>query len=224
MFTDPGYYVVTTYGNPGMRTVEFRYWTVASRGSALAKWPEVGLGWNVNSRWYTEVIASWITASDMPTTLLSWNWRNDLLLTQGQYPFDVAIHTLVSAPKHVGDGHTVEMGPAFQADIDRTQLNFNVFIEKGYGGFSRRPTQLKYQWQVRHRFVPGLHFGAQGFGEVGPWDHWAPSHAQSHRAGPALFGSAKAGPGEFGWQAAYLYGKTYRQRGNMLTASVKYDF
>lgn len=221
---DPGYYVVTAYSDPGEMTIDFRYWTVASRGSALTKWPEVGLGWNVNARWYTEVIASWITASDTPTTLSSWNWQNDVLLTQGEYPFDLAIHTLVSAPKHLGDGHTLEFGPAFQTDIGRTQLNFNVFFEKGYGGFSRKPTQLKYQWQVRQRWMPDLHFGAQGFGEVGRWDDWAPRREQSHRAGPALFGSVKFGDHEFGWQAAYLYGKTYGQRGNMLTARVKYDF
>lgn len=99
-----------------------------------------------------------------------------------------------------------------------------MFFEKGYGGFSRRPTQLKYQWQVRHRWRPDLHFGAQGFGEVGRWDDWAPRREQSHRAGPALFGSFKFGDHEFGWQAAYLYGKTYGQRGNMLTARIKYDF
>lgn len=80
---EPGYYVVTAYSDPGEMTIDFRYWTVASRGSALTKWPEVGLGWNVNARWYTEVIASWITASDTPTTLSSWNWQNDVLLTQG---------------------------------------------------------------------------------------------------------------------------------------------
>lgn len=217
---DPGYYVVTAYSNPGVRTVDVRYWTVASPGSALAKWPEVGLGWNVNSRWYTALIASWITASDMPTTLSSWNWQNDLLLTQGELPFDLALHTMVSAPRHLGEGHTVEFGPALQTDIDRTQLNFNVFFEKGYGGFARQGTQLKYQWQVRHRWKRGLHFGAQGFGELGRWDDWAPHHQQSHRAGPALFGTV----GVFGWQAAYLYGKTYRQRGNMFTARVTYDF
>ncbi|EJE51276.1 hypothetical protein PMI14_04016 [Acidovorax sp. CF316] len=223
-FADPGYYVVTAYSNPGVRTLDFRYWTVASRGSALAKWPEVGLGWNVNSRWYSAVIASWITASDMPTTLSSWNWQNDLLLTQGEVPFDLAIHTMVSAPRHVGEGHTLEFGPAVQTDIGRTQLNANVFAEKGYGGFSQQPTQLKYQWQVRHRWKPGLHFGAQGFGELGEWDRWAPAGRQSHRAGPALFGSIQTGQGEIGWQAAYLYGKTYRQRGNMFTARVAYHF
>jgi len=86
------------------------------------------------------------------------------------------------------------------------------------------PTQLKYQWQVRHRWKPWLHFGAQGFGELGPWDRWSPHDAQSHRAGPALFGSIDAGPGVIGWQAAYLLGKTFGQRGDMFTLRLKYDF
>lgn len=71
VFADPGYCVVTTCSNPGARTMDVRYWTEASPGTALTRWPEVGLGWSVNSRWYTEVLASWITASDMPTTLSS---------------------------------------------------------------------------------------------------------------------------------------------------------
>ena len=69
-----------------------------------------------------------------------------------------------------------------------------------------------------------LNFGAQGFGELGPWDDWAPHDLQSHRAGPALFGSIGVGPGTIGWQAAYLVGKTYGQRGQMLSFRVKYDF
>ena len=112
----------------------------------------------------------------------------------------------------------------FQTDIDRTQVNFNVFFERDFGALSARPTQLKYQWQLRYRWRPQLHFGAQGFGELGPWDDWAPHDLQSHRAGPALFGSIGVGPGTIGWQAAYLVGKTYTVRSQMLSFRVKYDF
>jgi hypothetical protein len=221
---DPGYYVVTVYDDPGLRTVDFRYWVVQPRGSDAVYWPEVGLGWNVNGRWYTEVLASYVGGAHFATELETVEWQNDVLLTQGQYPIDVAIHTLWAIPQMPHARHTFEFGPVFQTDIDRTQVNFNVVFERGYAAEANAAVQLKYQWQLRHRWTRWLHFGAQGFGELGPWDHWSASSLQSHRAGPALFGAVPAGPGTVAWQAAYLMGKTYGRRGSMLTMRVKYDF
>lgn len=221
---EPGYYVVTVYDNPGVKSADFRYWTVKAPGSTEVSWPEVGFGWNVNGRWYTEVLASYIGSSEFATHLDTLNWQNDVLLTQGQYPFDLAIHTQLVRPQHPASGYSLEFGPALQTDIGRTQLNLNVFFERGFGSLSAQPTELNYQWQVRHRWTRWLHVGAQGFGEVGPWDHWLPRDAQSHRAGPALFGSVPVGPGTIGWQASYLFGKTYGQRGHMFSTRVKYEF
>jgi hypothetical protein len=220
----PGYYVVTVYDNPGVRTVDFRYWSVKPRGAEAIYWPEVGLGWNVNGRWYTEVLASYVGADDFATHVDTLNWQNDVLLTQGQYPIDVAVHTLLVAPQGGISKHAFEFGPVLQTDVGRTQVNFNLVFEKGFGAEAGDPVQLKYQWQLRHRWKPWLQFGAQGFGEVGPWDHWLPRDAQSHRAGPALFGALPGGPGTVSWQAGYLWGKTYAQRGSMLTARLKYEF
>ncbi len=224
-WADPGYYVVTVYDDPGKKTVDFRYWTIERSGKPTLDWPEVGLAWNVNGKWTTEILASYIGGSDAATKLSSWNWQNDYLLTNGQYPFDLAVHTLLSVARDASEGRTFEIGPAFQTDIDRTQLNGNLFWERGFGALSSQPTQLKYQWQVRHRWRRGLHFGAQGFGELGPWDHWLPGSRQSHRYGPALFGSITAGPGTVAWQVAYLAGSVYGgQTSRMLTLRVKYDF
>jgi hypothetical protein len=221
---DPGYYVVTVYDDPGLRTVDFRYWTVKPNGDTEVVWPEVGLAWNVNGRWTTELLASWIGSSQSATKLSTLNWQNDFLLTRGQYPFDLALHTLLVRPQNPAAGSAIEIGPVFQTDIGRTQLNFNVFLERGYGAAYEGPTEMKLQWQVRHRWRPGLHLGLQGFGEVGTWDDWSRHAEQSHRAGPAVFGSTGDGPGSLGWQAAYLVGKTYGQRGHMFSMRVKWDF
>jgi hypothetical protein len=39
-----------------------------------------------------------------------------------------------------------------------------------------------------------------------------------------LFGTVRAGPGSFAWQAAYVVGKTFGVHANMFTARLKYDF
>ncbi|MCE9657953.1 MAG: hypothetical protein K8R60_05295 [Burkholderiales bacterium] len=221
----PGYYVVTVYDNPGIRTADFRYWTVKFPDRPVVTWPEVGFGWNITGQWYSELLLSYVGGSDLSSQKLeTLNWQNDYLLTQGQYPFDFAIHTQLVRPQHPASGYVLEIGPVLQTDIGRTQVNFNVFLDHPMGAIASNPTELRYQWQLRYRWTRWLHVGAQGFGELGPWDDWLPHEQQSHRAGPALFGSIPGGPGTFGWQMSYLFGKTYGQRSDMFSMRLKYEF
>jgi hypothetical protein len=222
---DPGYYVVTAYDNDGLRTVDARYWTVKPPHAGATVWPEIGLGYGISSRWYSELLASYIADPGGPTKLSSVNWQNEFLLTQGQHAFDLALHA--SLVRKYGDeqGAEFEYGPVFQTDVGRTQLNGNLFFERGYGPAGWAPTQMKYQWQVRHRWHRLLNPGLQGFGELGPWDRWLPHAEQSHRAGPAIFGTLALGGGQsLLYQAAYLVGKTYGQRTDMFSMRVQYAF
>lgn len=220
---DPGYYVVTAYDNEGQRTVDLRYWTVKSAGSPATLWPEVGFGYGVTNRWYTAFYASFIGTMDTAIKPSTFNWQNEYLLTQGQYPVDVAIHAALI--KGADDGYAAEYGPVLQTDIGRTQLNANLFFEHSYGGYASGHTVMKYQWQVKHRWRPMLQFGLQGFGELGDWNHWAPRDQQSHRVGPAVFGSLPLGGGQtLLYQAALLKGATYGENGTMFSMRVQYAF
>ena len=220
---DPGYYVVTPYPEGGVRSLDVRYWTVKFPRRPEVVWPELGVGYGFNDRWYSEVFASWIGSSQMATRVSSWNWQNEIMLTQGEWPVDVALH--LQAIRNVGVGNTLEFGPVLQTDIGRTQLNFNAMFERSSVGGALQPTQLKLQWQVRHRAWPGLHVGAQGFSEVGTWNDWSPARLQSHRAGPALFGNLAMGDGAtLHLQGAWVFGKVYGQRARMLTLRARTTF
>ena len=222
---DPGYYVVTVYDNEGLRNADLRYWTVKMPNRPEVVWPEVGFGYGVSSRWYTELFASWIGSSQMPMQLSTLNWQNDVLLTQGELPLDIALHAQLIANQLDAGGSAIEWGPVLQTDVGRTQLNGNVFFDHGYGGFENGPTLMKYQWQIRHRWKPWLHFGAQGFGELGPWDHWLPRDQQSHRAGPAAFTTIRLDDKQaFLVQAAYLFGSVYGRDARMFTMRAQLVF
>lgn len=225
---DPGYYVVTAYDNAGQSTVDFRYWAVQRKGRREKIWPELGFSYGVNSRWTTELFTSYIGPSNWDVVPSSLNWQNDVLLTQGEWPVDVAVHAqLIRETGNGTNNYAIEYGPALQTDIGRTQLNANLFFERSFED-QADPIQLKYQWQVRHRWQPWLNFGAQGFGELGRWNHWATGGEQSHRAGPAFFGRfdiGKKGEREaLLYQAAYLLGTTYHRRGHMFTLRLQYAF
>ncbi len=211
---DPGYYVVTPYSQPGKAALDLRYWTVDMPGRDAMLWPEAGLRYGVNSRWTTELYVSWIGTSLNHQAVDSWNWQNTVLLTQGQYPFDVGLH--LQAIHSTDDGNVMEFGPVLQTEVGRLQLNGNVIFERtlsGEGG-----TELKYQWQALYRIAAGWRAGVQGFGELGPWKHW--SDRQSHRAGPTL----RVGLGDVELQAGYLWGKVYGKKAEMFTADLVWGF
>ena len=222
---DPGYYVVTAYDNEGQRTIDLRYWTVKKPGKPAMLWPEVGIGYGLTSRWHTELLASFIGTADTATKLDDWQWQNNLLLTQGQYPFDLAIHANLIRAAESDEGYTLEIGPVLQTDVGRTQLNLNLFFERSYRTDEPSPTNLKYQWQIKHRWRPALQFGLQGLGEVGEWDHWAPRERQSHRAGPAIFGTLPLGGQQsLIYQAAILKGQINGRNGTMFSTRVQLAF
>ncbi|MEO7245474.1 MAG: hypothetical protein ABIX12_10055 [Rubrivivax sp.] len=78
---------------------------------------------------------------------------------------------------------------------------------------------------MRHRTLPGLHFGLQGFGELGPWDHWAARSEQFHRAGPAVFGTLRlTGHPVLKAQAALLWGRVAGLDARMFTRRATVDF
>ena len=213
------------YDNEGVRMVDVRYWTVKPNDDIEVNWPEIGFAYGVTSRWTTELLLSYIGSSELATRLSMLSWQNDLLLTQGELPFDLALHLVLTSERIDTAYRAVEFGPVFQTDIDRTQLNANLFVEHNYGPAAPTATFLKYQWQVRQRWVPLLHLGLQGFGEVGPWDHWLPRDKQSHRAGPALFSTLRLADRQaIKIQAAFLIGKTYGQSGHELSLRAVYEF
>jgi hypothetical protein len=222
---DPGYYVVTPYDNAGVRSIDIRYWTFKATDQKEYIWPELGFAYGVNSRWTTELFLSGIgtRANDVHASTL--NWQNDVLLTQGELPVDVALHAQFIKERNALQELYTEWGPVLQTDVGRTQFNFNAFFAQAFHVEQAQPTELKYQFQVRHRLSPAVHVGVQGFGELGPWNHWSASADQSHRAGPALFGKIALGEGQaIKWQAAWLVGKTNTVRGHMFTMKVQYDF
>jgi hypothetical protein len=220
-----GYYLVSTYDVEGQKSVDFKYWNADYKRSSSVSSPELGFGYGVTSRWYTELSAVWIRLHGRSDRLAALEWQNDYMLTQGQYPFDLALHTTIGRGDSGPHSRSVEIGPVLQTEIVRTQFNFNVFLQREYRTGEREHTQLTYQWQVKQRWKSWLEPGVQGFGEVGKWDDWEPVKRQSHRFGPALFGSRDVGAGQtLKYEAAWLVGKNSARTAKSFTMRVQYIF
>lgn len=215
---DPGYYLVTPYDQAGRVGAEVRYWTVKPAGEEATLWPELGLSYGINTRWTTRLLASWIGYGASDQVLSSWNWQNVVLLTQGEQPYDLALHAQLI--RNRGESNALELGPAWQTDFGPLKLNANAFWEYDT---RRRETRLKLQWRGLYRVAPGWRVGLQGFSEVGQWNDWLPRERQSHRAGPALLATLwDEGPDTVTLNAAFLFGKTYGSRGDMFTMQLQW--
>jgi hypothetical protein len=220
-----GYYLVTTYPDEGRRTLDFKYWNAKPDGLAPRSAPELGFGYNVNSRWFTEVMGEWFQLSPGSNHLAALEWQNDFMLTQGQYPVDLALHSKVERAQDGSGELGLEFGPVLQTEFGRTQLNLNVFFERAYRSAAVEPMQIKYQWQVKYRWIEQLQFGVQGFGEMGQWNHWLARDQQSHRAGPALFGTwPQAGGQAWKYEAAYLIGTNAAHDARSVAMRLQYVF
>jgi hypothetical protein len=104
-------------------------------------------------------------------------------------------------------------------------LNFNVLFQRNYHAEEANPMQLGYQWQAKYRYKPMFEFGAQGFGELGKWNHFAPRDEQSHRLGPAVFGKiALGGRKAIRYNAAYLIDAGDTRHNKTLRAQLEYEF
>jgi hypothetical protein len=224
----PDEYVHPAVVEEGEREIDFKAGTRKLRdGTRESAW-SLGVGWGVNRWWFTEVYAKWHKEPGERHDFDAFEWENRFQLTEtGRYPVDVGFLVEIERPRARSEGYEVKFGPLFQADLGtRVAANLNFLLEKHLLTDSpSEKAELGYQWQVRYRWQPQFEFGAQGFGEVGPWNHWLPGSQQSHRLGPAVFGAVKVGQAQvIKYNAGVLFGLTDGSPRNQLRLQAEYEF
>lgn len=224
-----GYYLVSIYENEGEKTIDFKSWSSFPENQATSTVPELGLSYMPNKTWYTEVYVSWAKRGASSLANSAWTWQNDFLLTHGQYPVDLALHTSLNKNADSSRGVDFEFGPVMQTEFGRIQTNANVFLERTYRVTPASRMQMKYQWQGKYRLRPELEFGLQGFGELGDWDNWSPRARQSHRAGPMVSGSFRLGNATdskqvIEYEASYVMGKLNTRHAGVFSMRLQYAF
>jgi hypothetical protein len=224
---DANDYVHTPAVEYGEKEIDFKFGTEKNRDGTIANATSLGLGFGVTQYWFTEFYAKWHKEPGEASGFDAWEWENKFQLTEtGKYPVDIGFLLEIERPKDRTEGYEVTWGPLFQMDVtNNVQANFNALFVKHVKADAAGPTEFGYQWQLKYRYKPEFEFGAQGFGDVGPWEHWAPSSEQSHTAGPAIFGKLRVGSKQtINYNAAVLFGLNHAAPRNTFRVQAEYEF
>jgi hypothetical protein len=138
---------------------------------------------------------------------------------------DVGFISEIEIPKNRDEGIELKLGPLFQTEFGKLQLNGNILFEKLFDAVEPSPTVMGYQWQAKYRWQRSFEYGIQGFGEMGEWNHWESVPEQSHKIGPAVFGKmALSDHLAIKYNAAWLFGLTDGTPDNTLRGQAELEF
>ncbi len=185
---DPADYVFVPYSTAGLRVVAYAAGVEHDRDGARTSQQAATLGWSPVARWFTSVYGAWTADGGAGYRFDEGSWLNHVeLTTPGAEPVDLGVLCEIEKPHDRDEGTGVQCGPTLQFDTDELQWNLNPILAKHVHATDAAPTSLGYQWQVKGMWSAHLELGAQGFGDVGTWNHWASGARQSHELGPAIF-------------------------------------
>jgi hypothetical protein len=190
----PAAYVKTPIVESGERELELKWGRAKAGDGSHAQQAVIGLGVGIKPWWFTEISAGFEGGTEKSTRYEAIEWENIFQLTEaGRYPFDAGLLLEIERPRERAEGWEITYGPLLQTELGRVQLNGNVLFQRHLRAASPGETELHYEWQAKYRWRPAFEFGLQGFGELGPWDHWNDRNERVHILGPALFGKIRLG-------------------------------
>jgi hypothetical protein len=183
-------------------------------------------GVGVTPWWFTEAYVKFEGATGQPTKAEAVEWENVFQLTEtGKHAADVGMLLEIERPRDHAEGYEVTYGPLIQTESGRVQLNGNLLFQRHIRASEPSETEMHYEWQVKYRWLPVFEPGLQGFGELGKWDHWAPSGEQRHVFGPALFGKVGLGGHHaLRYDAALLFAASASAPDRTLRFRLEYEY
>jgi len=227
-FADPDDYIVTPNVEYGEHEIDTKYGTERFKDpNARNSAGSIGYGWGAKEWLFLEGYLKFHKDAGDKTQYDAVEVESRFQLTEhNQYPVDVGFVAEFEAPReHALEGYEFKFGPLFQADTGPIRWNANFLFERHYHGEEPSQMEMGYQLQSRYDINEDFGVGAQAFGDLGKWNHWASASQQEHVIGPAVFGRVKLGGREqIKWNAAYLFKASDAAPDNRFRVQMEYEF
>jgi hypothetical protein len=210
----------------GDREIEFKAGTIDPRGADRSAGTFLGLEYGLRDNWSTRLGASYRREPGQGLRFDALEWQNKFrVLDVPDVPVQVGMLAELGISDDEDEGYRLRFGPLLQKDVGHVQVNFNLLFERHLDEHPSHATEMAYQVQAKYPLREGLEVGLQGFGELGEWDDWAPRSEQSHRFGPAIFGTFSLGDRRtFEYDAAYLTDPSSSARSHGVRLRLKYRY
>jgi len=228
VFAGAADYVYTPTVEYGEREIDFKAGATSPVVGDRSQGASIGYGYGATEYWFTEVYLKQEREGGDIANIAE--WENKFQLTDtGKYPVDVGLITELEAPLSANAPWEFKIGPLFQTEFGKLQLNGNLLFERAFGksdpgGFPYN-TNFSYQWQAKYRWRPVLEYGLQGLGDMGKWNDWNSQADQVHRIGPAVFGKFSLGNRRaIRYNAAWLLGTSSAAPDHTFRMQIEYEF
>ena len=223
---DPDDYVAMPGVEYGEREIELRFGTSKKSDEPRFSAGSLAFGYGATPWWFTELSVRFNREGGGSTRYDEFEWENKFQLTEpGQYFVDLGFLLEIEVPHDRAEGYELRIGPLLQKDFGPVQVNFNPLFERHFHSDEHEVTEFGYQWQLKYRWRPEFEFGAQGFGELGEWNHWSSGNEQEHILGPAIFGKISLGGRDvIRYNAAILFKASSAAPDHTFRAQVEYEF
>jgi hypothetical protein len=225
---EPADYVHTPDVEAGETEFGIKYGAFTPSGRGRESAAALGIGHGITGWWSAEVFVLYRQDQAGGTELEALEWENTFsLLGEDDSALGLAIGfiTELQRSRDRSEGDELVFGPLLEKHLGKLRLNLNLLLSRAYRADHAKPMQLGYQFQARYPFHPVADIGMQAFGDLGKWNAWARRRQQSHRLGPAVFGTFTIGD-RYGihYDAALLFEAANRQRGRTFRAALSYEF
>ena len=129
----------------GEREIDFKFGTGTPPAGERQTVTSLGYGYRATEYWFTELyLKREVEGNSSDVTIAEWENKFQLLET-GKYPIDMGLITEIEAPISASGPWEVKLGPLFQTEFGKLQLNANALFERKYssdGSGIQYPTEL----------------------------------------------------------------------------------
>jgi hypothetical protein len=207
------------------KEIDYKFGSARNPDGTSIQVSSLGYGVGASESWFSEIYLK--SERDNGSELTLGEWENKFQLTEtGKYPVDTGFIIEIEVPLNDNDApYEVRLGPLFQTDFDRLQVNGNLLFERKFARGGPYVTEFGYQLQAKYRLRRTFEFGAQALGETGEWNNWDNRASQNHRIGPAVFGRISLShQRSVKYNAAWLLGASDAAPDHTFRMQVEYEY